>query len=146
MYSHISKNNKNIFFKVVWPRLCGQLQAKERMAPSPNPRQTVPEKGHLKFTCSSHACLHTSTPEPMQTHTHAPKTAAGRQFPFLFLGFALYSQKLPLCMCACGGGLSRPQVTDSSAVMVSTSLVPASLLSGEAGSFDTIPLQTCCVL
>lgn len=122
-------------------RLCGQLQAKERVAPSPNPRQTVPEEGHLKFTCSFHAYLHTSTPEPMQTHTHTPKTAAGPQIPFPFLGFAQYSRKLPLRMCAWmgGGGLSRPQVTDSSAMMVSTSLVPARLPE-EAGPFDRIPL------
>ena len=76
----------------------------------------------------------------MQTHTHAPKTAAGHRFPFLFLGFAQYCQKLPLRMCAVEEGLSTPQVTDSSAMMVSTSLVPARLLSEEAGPFDTIPL------
>lgn len=77
----------------------------------------------------------------MQTHTHAPKTAAGHRFPFLFLGFAQYRQKLPLHVCAVEEGLSRPEVTGSSAMMV-----PARLLSEEAGPFATIPLYTCYVL
>lgn len=124
-------------------RLCAQLQAKERVTPSLNPRQTVPEEEHLKFTCSV-ASMHICTPAHLNpcrlTHTLQRQQQA-LSFPFHSWVLLSIAESFLFRMCSWmgRGGLSRPQVTDSSAMMVSTSLVPARLPE-EAGPFDRIPL------